>query len=413
MKKMALGAGLMLGALALGLVRLSHDSNPSPSPAQTVQSILPTAASTADQTAATPGKAAEAVARPRASFADRPQAPRIVPASLAQVLPDLATPPADWRTFVPDKIVVCPLPNLPIEFTLKRTATKPWRTIWSGDNGTPGVTLDASGTRDRWDAIVTIPGAIEYNIEITSAGVRILEKYFGEEVCGTTEATLRQSSPQPEESAQNGSAPQAAADTAMLTSDLLVLYTTAAKNSLGGSDAVANRTSAQIAAANTYLAQSEVANIAWRLVGVVEAPGYSETGDLGDDLSNLSSSRTTLGSFAAQQRNQYGADQVMLVVDGSNDNLAGIALTPGSFSVIRRSVSAATAAHELGHNFGCHHDRQEEKAADNDGRYYYGHRYNALGRDTGTIMSYAAFRVPYYSNPDLTYEGNVLGVPAG
>ncbi len=333
--------------------------------------------------------------------------PEVLHPRLAEVLPGLAAPAADWRMFAPGHLTVSPIPGVTIEFTATSILSDGTHTIWTGVSGTPGVTLGASGTRDRWDAVVSVPGALAYEIHVSPAGTTVEKKDFGAEMCEPAEfAPLAPAAPLPPASGP------AQADT-VLTSDLLVLYTSAARNSLGGAPAVENGTMARIAAANTYLAQSQVTNLQWRVVGVLPVD-YTETGNLGDDLNNLASPGTALGAFAAQQRNLYGADQVMLIVSRSSDNFAGIAFTPGAFSVTLWSVSAGTDAHELAHNFGCHHDRRQDNAPDNDGHYYYAYRYpDTTDRDTGTIMSYASFRVPYYSNPALTYQGHILGLAAG
>jgi hypothetical protein len=65
----------------------------------------------------------------------------------------------------------------------------------------------------------------------------------------------------------------------------------------------------------------------------------------------------------------------------------------------------------MAHNFGCHHDRQTEGASGDDQKPSYGFRFNYRGADTGTVMSYAANRVPYFSNPNISYNGIALGVP--
>ena len=173
-----------------------------------------------------------------------------------------------------------------------------------------------------------------------------------------------------------------------------------------------NRIAAVVAAMNVFLEQSRVDNLRWNLAGTAEAPAYPTTGSLEDDLGRLADSRTELGAFAVAQRALYGADQVLLIVDGERD-YAGIAYVPGHLAVVHHPGTAATAAHELAHNLGCRHDRRESGATDNDGRYYYGHRYTADGQDTGTIMSYASYIVPYFSNPSITYQGYAVGIAAG
>ena len=333
--------------------------------------------------------------------------------NLQQVLPGLSAPATDWRAFAPQRLTVRPIPGVAIEFAVQRVTSDGRHTVWVGTSGTPGVTLVSSGTRDRWDAVLTIPSALEYDIHVSPAGVVIEKKDFAAEKCKPAGPGANDTAAAMMPSVTPAGAPAAEAAT-VYTADVLVLYTTATGTSLGGATAVENDATALIATANTYLAQSQVDDLQWRLVGVVEATGYTETGNLTTDLTNLESSRTALGSFAAQQRNTVGADEVMLIVNGSTDGFAGIAETPGSFAVMIRAGGAGTLAHELAHNFGCFHDRQTEMAPDNDGQYHYGYRYlDTSGRDTGTIMSYAAFRVPYYSNPSLTYQGHILGLPAG
>jgi len=371
------------------------------------------------QTAASPPRAATAptgarvaAARPgRASTRHLLAEPEVVHPTLPEVLPGLAAPAADWRRFTPNELTVRPIPGVAITFVARRIVADGRHTIWTGESGSQAVTLTSSGTRDRWDAIVTIPGEFEYDIHISPAGVAVEKKDFAAEMCDAhASSSMAFAAPLALPAAP---AAPVEADTTY-TSDLLVLYTTAAGNAMGGAAAVENSMSARIATANTYLAQSQVDNISWHLVGVVEAPNYTETGTLTTDLSALVNPTTSLGAFAAQQRNQYGADQVLLIVNSSTDGFAGVAMTPGSYAVAVRTGSAGIDAHELAHNFGCHHDRQQENAPDNDGHYYYGYRYrDASDRDTGTIMSYASIRVPYYSNPALTYQGHILGLAAG
>ena len=52
-----------------------------------------------------------------------------------------------------------------------------------------------------------------------------------------------------------------------------------------------------------------------------------------------------------------GADQVLLLVSHSDNSFAGETMTPGIYAVALSNGSAGIVAHELGHNFGCHHDR--------------------------------------------------------
>ena len=89
-----------------------------------------------------------------------------------------------------------------------------------------------------------------------------------------------------------------------------------------------------------------------------------------------------------------------------------------SFSVTRKScaLGAYTFGHELGHNFGCHHNIEQ-----NTNRYHsYGHGHLiAAGNNvegSTTILAYTGSghmtRANYYSNPDQIYPptGTPLGV---
>lgn len=334
-------------------------------------------------------------------------------ALLQQVLPSLAEPVADWSQFTPEQLTVELFPGRPLDFTMKSVQRAGGRTTWIGTNPEQGATLVACGTATLWDAIITVPGADEYSLHITPDTVQVIETAHGVAACGAPVVVAqRLLAATTTGNLLAGEVSAATDSTAINTSDLLVLYSAGAKNSWGSTEEMVNRITAVVAAANTYLEQSQVANLRWNLVGTAEAPTYPTTSKLEDDLTQLSNSSSPVGTLAAQKRTEYGADQVMLIVDGSRD-YAGIAYTPGYLSVVHHPGSAATAAHELAHNFGCRHDRQEAKAVDSDGRYYYGHRFNHNGQDTGTIMSYADYLVPYFSNPSVTYQGIAVGVAAG
>ncbi len=100
-------------------------------------------------------------------------------------------------------------------------------------------------------------------------------------------------------------------------------------------------------------------------------------------------------------------------VDSTNSGIGYILATPNSafnctygFSVISFSYlnSARTFSHELGHNFGCNHDRQNATAVTGTYAYSYGFRfYGKNNQQYRTIMSYPPGQViAYFSNPNLT-----------
>jgi hypothetical protein len=76
-------------------------------------------------------------------------------------------------------------------------------------------------------------------------------------------------------------------------------------------------------------------------------------------------------------------------------------------------------AHELGHNMAARHDWYEDDTSGAPFTYNHGHINFADG--WRTVMSYNnpactngyCSRLPYWSNPNLTYGGDPLGVPEG
>jgi hypothetical protein len=128
-------------------------------------------------------------------------------------------------------------------------------------------------------------------------------------------------------------------------------------------------------------------------------------------------------------RDKVGADLVSLILQRSDSTSSGLGYvldTPGDnlnplygFSVVEYSYVTGTEvpSHELGHNFGCAHDRQNTTAP---GAYSYSYGYRFNGGDQlqyRTIMAYApGTRLAYFSNPNLTAPAPIsvpVGVPIG
>ncbi|HLP01169.1 MAG TPA: M12 family metallo-peptidase [Opitutaceae bacterium] len=330
-------------------------------------------------------------------------------ADIAAILPDAAAAVADWREFIPASIRVQALPNLPLEFTAASVSNDGRRTTWIGVNPEQGATMVACGTETLWNAIITVPGADEISIQITPETVRVFEHTRSLAVCGDADSTLARSSAAMAAAQLASAATTGTTSAATYTADVLILYDAATKAAIGTTAEVENTFAAMVATMNTYLNNSLIDNLQWRLAGIAEAPSYTTNESLENDLDTLADTTTELGRFARTQRTNFGADQVLLMISGSRD-YAGMAYTPGYEAVAVYAQGTAVAAHELAHNFGCHHDRQTEGVADGNGRYYYGHRFTYNDRDVGTIMSYAPYYIPYYSNPSVSYQGIPTGI---
>jgi hypothetical protein len=71
-------------------------------------------------------------------------------------------------------------------------------------------------------------------------------------------------------------------------------------------------------------------------------------------------------------------------------------------------------AHETGHNLNCDHDRANEFGSPcNDDGHSFGHRFvGDSDEEFRTIMSYQpGTRIPHFSNPSVSYDGQPTGVP--
>ncbi len=202
--------------------------------------------------------------------------------------------------------------------------------------------------------------------------------------------------------------------------DVLVVYTPAARNAMGGTNSAIATANAAIAATNTAYTASLV-NSQVRLVYVGEI-AYNEGSGFSQDLSRFRGTDDGFMDNVHQLRDQYQADMVALLNDNSGACGIGYIMTTlsndfasSAFTVTDWScaVGNLTFPHELGHNQGCAHDH------DNAGNalysYSYGHRWNSTnGNQYRSVMSYSpGSRVPRMSNPNVLYIGAPTGVPSG
>ncbi|MBN1975861.1 MAG: hypothetical protein JW918_00540 [Anaerolineae bacterium] len=119
-------------------------------------------------------------------------------------------------------------------------------------------------------------------------------------------------------------------------------------------------------------------------------------------------------------RDTYCADEVVLVVMAGGYCGIGYLMSPAgpwfesyAFAVVSRGCATGyySFAHELGHNMGAHHDRAN---ASGQGAFDYSYGYQAPDRAFRTVMAYNCAggcpRVNYWSNPDVWYGGQPMGV---
>ncbi len=202
--------------------------------------------------------------------------------------------------------------------------------------------------------------------------------------------------------------------------DVMVVYTPSARNAAGGTNAVRALANSAVASANTAYQNSNIAT-RLRLVYLDEI-SYTEGSSFGTDLSRLRSTSDEFMDEVHAIRDTVRADMVALI--NNNSGACGVAylmtnLSTGfrtsAFSVTRHScaVGNLTFAHELGHNMGSAHDR------DNAGNalfsFSYGHRWTGTnGSLYRSVMAYSpGSRRSQFSNPDVLFVGTPTGVPEG
>ncbi|MBF0313758.1 MAG: hypothetical protein HQK50_02955 [Oligoflexia bacterium] len=198
--------------------------------------------------------------------------------------------------------------------------------------------------------------------------------------------------------------------------DVLVVYTTAVNtgaSAMGGIDLIIQ--SAEDGA-NLALSNASV-NYSIRIVQAQQV-AYEETGNLSTDLNRITGTSDGYLDEIHTIRTQVGADFVSFWTDYIGGPYAGLGwlLTPGSvaynapyafstIAILNYSSFMLTFTHELGHNWGAHHDRAN---ASGSGAYSYSYGYYT--GTYGTVMSYLGTRLYYFSNPEKSYNGHVLGV---
>ena len=203
------------------------------------------------------------------------------------------------------------------------------------------------------------------------------------------------------------------------TIDVMVVYTTFALNGHGGSaSSMNNAITLGVKQTNNTFANSGI-NQRITLVHTAEMVGYNEksgTSGFSSMLSDLTNGSGAL-STAHSLRDQYGADFVTMLVGSSAYGGIAWLMTNVSPSFEKWAFNLVTQfsvnrdyvlAHELGHNMGCAHDRQNSGGS---GAYSYSYGYRTSGSPSyRTVMAYApGVRIGRWSGPNVVYNGQALG----
>ena len=202
--------------------------------------------------------------------------------------------------------------------------------------------------------------------------------------------------------------------------DVMVLWTPRAEENIGSAAAAQALIDLAVLETNVAFDNSLVA-LDLRLVH--SAPvSYAETGNMALDLARLRDPRDGFMDEVHGWRDQYGADSVSMLVElntacGRSYNMGSppsVSFAPNAFSIVYHGCATGVyaLAHELGHGWGLDHDRANTQNIPSWPWAYGRQTQNELWY---TIMALSpgpgAQRVPYFSNPDVTFMGQVMGVP--
>ena len=199
--------------------------------------------------------------------------------------------------------------------------------------------------------------------------------------------------------------------------DVAVFYTPEATAAAGGASEIQAIVQASIDVTNDAYANSQIVP-RLRLVHSAETL-QNETGDMASQLGALRDQGDGLYDEVHSLRDQYAADMVaLLCTDGSFCGIAylmtnlsnGFASNAFSVSNLGCAVGNRTFPHELGHNEGCAHDRNNAGSAVFP--FSYGWRwFGNSGDQFRTVMAYSpGARVGHFSNPNVTFDGVATGV---
>jgi len=214
--------------------------------------------------------------------------------------------------------------------------------------------------------------------------------------------------------------------------DVMIVYTSQAKNWATSNDGgIKNTIDEAIGNANTAMENSEI-DLDINLAHSSEVV-YTETGDdFGTDIRKLADPLDGSMDEVHDWRDYYGADLVSLFVKKDDDyKVLGLGSAPdesnalnsnNAFSVVSvQHISDYVFIHEIGHNFGAGHAKDQDQ---NPGPQLYD--YSAGWSWSGdkilyeyvSVMTYPYQgvwgddeRVLYFSNPDVSHEGDLTGDP--
>ena len=233
------------------------------------------------------------------------------------------------------------------------------------------------------------------------------------------------SSPDAEAVQASPSTPRAARDDGSIV-DVMVVYTPSARAAVGGASAMNALIDLVVTETNTSYSNSGI-NHRLRLVHKTEV-AYTEQ-NFNADLDNITGTADGYMDSVHALRNQYGADEVVLIINNSSScGLAWLMDTvstnfaPYAFAVVHHDCATGyySFGHEIGHNMGSRHDRYED--SEDTPALPTAHGFVSVAGRWRTVMGYNSecaasnvncTRIQYWSNPSVNFGGRAMGIAAG
>jgi len=328
------------------------------------------------------------------------------------------------------RLTVTLFPDMKVTLVLDRTETTSTGFVWVGhvEGMVPGdVTLAVSG--DAMAGAITTPQGA-FAIRHVLGGLHVVQERDPSTLPPPGEP-IRPPAPPPDP--RRGGGPRTQADDGS-TIDVLVVYTSTARNANGGTSGIRAAIDLDVSQTNQAYQNSGVVP-RLRLVGAEEI-AYAESSDSLVDLNRLQAPADGFLDSVHARRDVLGADLVHLIANAPDVcGRAFIMQSPDAtwfdtyaFGLTDDScLGNYSFGHELGHNMGLQHDTY---VTPEDGTYAYAHGYvnqaallpgapsskrwrdiMAYGNQCGAA-GFSCQTVAHFSNPNVSYLGDPTGTSA-
>lgn len=195
--------------------------------------------------------------------------------------------------------------------------------------------------------------------------------------------------------------------TSIVYLDVLMVYTTLARQAAGGVNAIRAQANLSINNMNLAMANTEI-GVNSRIVRYLEV-NYNESGNFNTHLNRLTDPDDGIMDNVHTVRDDSGADfVVLLIADDSSGGLAWCDALPSYAFSVNNWSGTFIVAHEMGHNLGCAHNPENIDCHPNTNARGHWFWVNADDAYRHSIMSYSvngSSRIPYYSSPLISYNG--------